>query len=135
MAGSPGRVRGVGVAAPVALALLLSAGCGADADDTGSDDIVPPSVVSTSPGPDAEVTPDARVTVVFDEAMDPASIADGISLIGVAGVVEYDAASFAAEFVPDEPLPFGGHTLSIRGVRDIAGNVMTAVYTVNFIVR
>ena len=134
MVGSLGRLGGLRGAAAL-LTLLLTVGCDSGIDETADDDVVPPSIVSTTPVADAEVGGDVRITVVFDEDMDPVSVSDGVTLIGIAGVAGYDGSTFTAEFVPTESLPLGGHTLSIRGVRDLAGNALGSVTTVSFTVR
>ncbi|MAF10544.1 hypothetical protein CMK11_08830 [Candidatus Poribacteria bacterium] len=137
MAGSPVR-RWARAAPGVALAALISVlhvGCDGDSDGVDLGDVTPPSVLATSPMAGDEAGPDVRLTVVFDEDVDSGSAADGISLIGVAGSVAYDAPTRTAAFEPDEPLDPGAYTLSIRSVRDLAGNVMVGAVTVSFVVR
>ena len=137
MAGSPasGRAHAQLGAAVAALILTLHVACGGDSDGVDLGDVTPPFVLATSPMAGDEVSPDVRLTVVFDEGVDAGSAADGISLIGVAGAVAYDASTRTAEFEPDEPLDPGAYTLSIRSVRDLAGNAMVGAVTVSFVVR
>ena len=118
-----------------AVLVTLLVGCGGESDGVDLGDVTPPHVVSTSPMAGDEVAPDVRLTVVFDEGVDAGSAADGVSLIGVAGAVTYDASTRTAEFDPDEPLDPGAYTLSVRSVRDLAGNVMDGAVTVSFVVR
>ncbi len=136
MGGSPDSlVALVRATAALALAAAVATSCGEGSDGLGVGDAEPPTVVSTSPAKDAEVTPTAPVWVVFSEDVDAGSAEDGVSVIGVLGSVAYDAATRRADFSPDEPFAAGAYTLSVKRVRDIAGNLMVGAVTVSFVVR
>ena len=136
MAGSPVSVARYlrGRSALVLMAVLVIS-CASESDPAGVGDTDPPTVVSTAPAKDAEVSATTLVRVVFSEDMDAGSAADGVSVIGVAGSVTYDATTRTAEFSPDEPFVPGAYTLSIKRVQDIAGNLMVGAVTVSFVVR
>jgi hypothetical protein len=121
--------------AAFALACALCWSCGNDSDIIGVGDTESPTVVSTVPAKDAEVTASTPVQVVFSEDVDAASAVAGVSVIGVSGAVAYDAPTRTAEFSPDEALAAGAYTLSVKRVRDIAGNLMVGAVTVSFVVR
>ncbi|MBK7862118.1 MAG: Ig-like domain-containing protein [Archangiaceae bacterium] len=94
---------------------------------------VKPSVSSTSPLASSTVGSGVQVSVVFSEALDPASIDPSTFTVSTAagallGAVSYDAASRTALFQPARPLADGTHTVTLQAnnVRDLAGNTLTA---------
>jgi|SaaInl4_135m_RNA_FD_contig_31_1403545_length_2067_multi_7_in_0_out_0_2 hypothetical protein len=136
MVGSPARTAPrAPIAAALALAALLFISCDSDSGALDGGDIDPPTVLSTSPAKDAVVPATATVQVVFSEDVDAASAVDGVSVIGVSGTVVYDPTTRTAEFSPDEPFAAGAYTLSVKRVRDMAGNLMVGAETVSFVVR
>lgn len=116
------------------LAFLLAAGCG---DDQG-EDTTPPGVRSTQPA-DGEtgVSPDVKVRIVFDEAIDRNTLdANMFHLEGLYGAVSYDLAACQATLSLIAPLDGGALYQAVLepGVRDPAGNRMNAAYRWSFTV-
>lgn len=103
-----------------------------------------PLVTATTPTAGATgAKVDANLTVVFSEAMDPASITPAtVELRDAAGnavatTVSYDAATTSAIVVPSAPLAFATqHTVTVRGgaggVRDAGGMPLQADVNVKF---
>jgi len=110
--------------------------------DSGPD-INGPTVVGVSPVDGAEgVSPATVVSVTFSEAMDALSVTNGITLTNslgqiVAGTVAYYTASNTAVLTPDSALALGSsYTVvvasGVGGVKDVAGNGLTNVFTASF---
>lgn len=80
--------------------------------------VVRPQVVAYGPvGDDAR--PDAGTWVQFNRAMDPESLAGRMGIEGVDGRVLWDARTFVAAFVPNEPLARGERFVAfLRGEED-----------------
>ena len=104
-------------------------------------DIIPPTVVFTVPAHGSTgVAVSSPVVVTFSEPMSPSSMsASTIFLSGpggatVSGNVSYDNSSLSATFTPGAPLQNGAtYTLVVTtGVRDAAGNGLTAPYSAAF---
>lgn len=104
-------------------------------------DLVPPTVSSTTPLPNATgVARNTLVTAAFSEAMDPTTITTAnISMAcpagtPVAGTVSYAVSSNAATFRPTTILPANtACTTTIgTGVKDLAGNAMLAPFVWTF---
>jgi hypothetical protein len=96
-----------------------------------SGDTTPPSVLSaTASGPSASLPADAVFTIVFDEPLMPASVsAQSFILSSQSGSIAYSFAHSGATvtITPAAPLPPALNLMfEISGVRDLAGNVMTA---------
>jgi hypothetical protein len=96
-------------------------------------------LASTSPGAnETGVALDAVVTVVFGQAMDPASLTSSTFTVGGAqGAVTYDPSSRTATFTPSVNLTPGTRytaTLS-SGVRDATGRSPSGGYTWSFLTR
>ncbi len=102
-----------------------------------------PTVVGVSPvNGAAGVSPATLVRVTFSEAMDPVSITNGITLTNSAGAlvpstVAYYAATNTAVLTPVSPLALSTrYTVVVAnggaGVKDVAGNGMTNVFTASF---
>lgn len=132
-------LRMVGVTAsgilPGSARVVASAGAFADTVTVvvRSNDLLPPTVLSTSPVDGAiDVSQAAAVTAVFDEDLDPGSVTPGTfrlvdSLAApVPGSVSY--ADRVATFTPDAPLDtLHRYTATLEtGVRDVAGNALGA---------
>ena len=96
-------------------------------------DTDPPEVLDVS-ALNGIVRPGTPIEILFSEPVDEQSIQDGIAIIGVPATVDYDAATYVAVVTPIDPLDPDAYTLSIRRVRDLAGNEMPSVLTVTFIV-
>ncbi|MFC5040158.1 DUF4082 domain-containing protein [Ornithinimicrobium kibberense] len=101
-------------------------------------DSVAPSVVQRSPDPGAVVAPDVVVSAVFDEPVDPATVALSLRDGGggkVAGTTTYDPETWRVALAPDGPLaPGATYTASVSGATDPQGNVMDAAVSWNFTV-
>jgi len=106
-------------------------------------DKIAPTVVSVSPlAGAAGVSRSAPVVVRFSEAMDPATIANGITLSRsggglVASTVAYDAATFTATLAPIDLLALSRvYTVAVAsgamGVKDVAGNALANAFTASF---
>ncbi|MDQ3226539.1 MAG: Ig-like domain-containing protein, partial [Chloroflexota bacterium] len=106
-------------------------------------DVTAPRVTASAP---AEATAVPRATILratFSEAMTPSTINASTFLVrtssgsDVSGTVTYLPATYTAEFVPAAMLPNAtGIAVTITtGVRDQAGNAMTAAFGFAFAVR
>ncbi len=102
-----------------------------------------PTVVGVSPvNGAAGVSPATLVRVTFSEAMDPVSITNGITLTNSAGAlvpstVAYYAATNTAVLTPVSALALSTrYTVVVAnggaGVKDVAGNGLTNVFTASF---
>jgi hypothetical protein len=111
---------------------LAAAGCG---DDNGPD-TSPPKVESTQPAGDATgVAPDAKIHIVFDEAIDRNTLDSNMfHLQGLWGTVSYDLATFQATLSLMANLDDGATYQAVLepGVRDLAGNRMNEEYRWSF---
>jgi hypothetical protein len=109
-------------------------------------DTTPPTVVGVTPADGAvDVAVDASATVVFSEAMDPATISsstielqdEGGNL--VAAAVSYDAGTQTATLTPSSALGNSAtYTATVLGggtdprVKDLAGNALVSDYSWSF---
>ena len=112
--------------------------------DTVAPDTTPPSITGVLPGNNAtDIALGTTLTMTFNEAVDPATINTGtvelrdINNTLVAATVTYNAANHTATLVPTNPLvQFTLYTAKIiagsGGVKDVAGNALTADYTWSF---
>lgn len=108
-------------------------------------DITPPHVVSTIPVNGATgVSRAGTSTVLFSEQMDPTTITTSTFNIRITssgqilpGTVTYNAATRVAEFIPTSALPNATQlTVTVTtGVKDLAGNAMTAPFTASWTTR
>jgi hypothetical protein len=99
--------------------------------DAGPSDTTGPGIASVSPIPDGvNVAPDAVLTVTFDEAVNPDSVAAGVELRGpddspVPGTVEVQDNVATLKPAADLAL-LGTHTAIVgTAVSDLAGNALT----------
>ncbi|PUA80728.1 DUF4082 domain-containing protein [Nocardioides currus] len=95
-------------------------------------DTTKPTVTTRTPAPGAtNVVLGATPTAVFDEAVDPASIAFELRTSGgtlVPSTTAYNAGSRTATLTPDAALAASTtYTVNLSGARDPAGNVMNAI--------
>ena len=100
-------------------------------------DITPPTIVSTNPlDVEINVAINTTVSTTFSEAMDASTINNSTFTIdnGVTGTVAYDDATKTATFTPSSNLNYATpYTATITtGVKDLAGNAMTADYSWGF---
>jgi hypothetical protein len=93
-------------------------------------DVIPPSVVSSTPADGQSVKTTGSFVVRFDEEVDVASAQSGIVVSGVEGTVDVTGA--VAIFKPQEPMKVGEHILTIVGIKDLAGNVMESSLLIPF---
>ena len=93
-------------------------------------DVMPPSVVSSTPAEGQSVKSTGSLVVRFDEEVGAASAQVGIVVSGVKGTVEVIGA--VAIFKPQKPMTVGKYTLVIAGIQDLAGNVMESSLLVPF---
>ncbi len=93
-------------------------------------DIMPPSMVSSTPAEGQSVKSTSSLVVRFDEEVGADSAQVGIVVSGVEGTVEVNGA--VAIFKPQKPMTVGKHTLVIVGIQDLAGNVMESSHLVPF---
>jgi hypothetical protein len=100
-------------------------------------DSTPPSVVSTSPANGATgVAPTSPISITFSEAMDSATInTSNIKLAAgnspISGTVSYT--NLTATYTPSSALSTSTtYTLTVNGVKDLAGNSLTSQYSTSF---
>jgi methionine-rich copper-binding protein CopC len=108
-------------------------------------DITPPRVLSTIPVDGATgVSRAGTSTVTFSEPMDPSTINTSTFNIRITssgqilpGTVTYNATTRVAEFIPTTPLPNAVNlTVTVTtGVKDLAGNAMSAPFSVKWTTR
>lgn len=108
-------------------------------------DTTPPTVVSTTPGEGAKnASTNTVVRVTFSESMDSATINSSTFLVNdgtgnISGSVSYDSHNNQASFQPAAALTNNAtYTVTVKGgtngVKDLAGNAMSADYTWTFTV-
>jgi hypothetical protein len=101
-------------------------------------DTTPPTVTAISPTQAASgVTVATTVVLTFSEMIDQTTLAAGFSLARAAGTIAgsmaYDAAAKRATFTPSTLLDgLTVYTVTVKGVRDLAGNAMAAPFTSTF---
>lgn len=104
----------------------------------GVADTTPPTVTAVAPASGAtRVSVLAVVSVTFSESVDPTTLAAGIQVAAgatpVAGSVTCDAVNRVATFTPSAALASQTlYTVTVAGVKDLAGNTMTAAFTSTF---
>jgi hypothetical protein len=99
-------------------------------------DVTAPQVMGISPGDGfTDVPINARVSVLFDEPVQPLSI-DQVTLTGSGPVDVIRSLSNANRLLTLTPrVPLAGntlHTLNIAGVRDLAGNTLASPVSISF---
>jgi hypothetical protein len=111
-------------------------------------DTTPPTVSSvTPPAGQSGVSPTTTVSILFSEAMDPATISTSTIELRdpanalVPATVTYSVAARTATLTPNQPLAYSAtHTVTVRGgatdprVKDVAGNALAANFTSSFTV-
>jgi hypothetical protein len=101
-------------------------------------DLVPPTVVSTTPADGAtNVSTDIVLRITFSEAIDPSSLGDGILMTPEPGegILEWTDGGRTFNFDPDDPLlDDTAYSLIITegAVRDYAGNGLAELYSLKF---
>lgn len=101
-------------------------------------DTTPPTVTAVSPVAAAtRASAATTVAVTFSEQVDPTALAAGIQMAAgassVAGSVTYNPATQTATFTPVGLLASQTvYTVTVAGVDDLAGNLMTAAFTSTF---
>ena len=111
--------------------------------ELGSDpfnaDTVAPMVAQIEPEDSAvDVATNASIVVRFAEPLQEDSVVDGTVTLrrdgeNVLGVVMLSDDALSVTFVPDESLSaFSEYDVSVQNVRDVAGNLMTEVFTSAF---
>ena len=116
-------------------------GGGGSGGGSGGDDTTPPQA---GPLTVAVVGGAHQLSLVFDEAIDPASLAGLLKVRNkTAGItytlgdftLAYDADGFRVTFTFDGLLPGGDYRARVApGVRDLAGNATTVGYALDFVV-
>ncbi len=118
------------------LSITLSAciGSGGGGGGTTPTDNTAPTVLTVSP---ADATTNAgaatTITVTFSEPVDPSTVNASTFIVGVSGTITYSGNT--ATFTPSAPLPPNTIITPVisAGVRDLAGNTMTAPYYWSFV--
>jgi hypothetical protein len=105
-------------------------------------DVTPPTVVSITPAAGASnVDINTTVSVMFSEAMDPATVGSSSMALKVsstsstvAGVFVYDPSTRIVTFTPSGALAYlTAYTMIVStGARDLAGNAIAATFSSNF---
>ena len=104
-------------------------------------DVTPPTVFRVVPEPGETSGSRNRVTVYFEEQIDPASLVGAISVFdsmarAVPGTTEYDPLRLKVTWRPDTPLnSASAYIARVSGVTDWAPNVMLAPYEWSFTTR
>jgi methionine-rich copper-binding protein CopC len=93
---------------------------------------VKPTVSSTQPAASSTVGSGVPISVVFSEALDPATVSASSFQLSfnsapVLGAVSYDPSSHTALFQPSKPLSDGVQTVTLAAgaITDLAGNTLT----------
>jgi hypothetical protein len=124
------------------LAVVITA-CGGGGGGGGTADTISPSVTATSPVDGTTgVATDGVVTATFDERMDALTITTTTFTVRrgdseVLGAVTYDAGTRTATFTPSGPFVLMTRYIATitTGVKDVAGNSLSANYTWSFTSR
>lgn len=99
-------------------------------------DLTPPVVESLIPADGAvSVATNANIIVTFNEDIDPASLIEGTITLDnqINGTISYDQSTLTATFKPDTLLECNlSYNVSISGVADIAGNIMSSPHSTTF---
>jgi hypothetical protein len=101
-------------------------------------DATAPTVMAVSPASGAtRASVSTSVVVTFSEPVDPTTLPAGVQVAAgttlVAGGVTCDAANQVATFTPSALLASQTlYTVTVAGVKDLAGNTMTAAFTSTF---
>lgn len=110
--------------------------------DPTNPDITPPTVLSTDPADGSvDIAENTSVSIVFSKQLRASSIKPGVfslqadvngSILDVTGSLRLISNNTELLFTPDALLSdFSVHTLSVSGVRDVAGNQL-ATFTASF---
>lgn len=106
--------------------LLLVAATGCDgADPSGSGPVGPPADTTPPRVLSAQAVGVASVSVAFDEALTSASVTTSsfrVDGVGTPSTASYGDRVAVLSFA--DPLPAGDHAVTVRGVRDLAGNAL-----------
>lgn len=105
-------------------------------------DVIPPTVTSTNPIPNATgISINSYLNATFSEFMDASTIGGATFVLtggggGILGSIStaYVSGTTVATLIPSAPLSYGAtYTATITtGVKDVAGNAMSANYTWSF---
>ncbi|BBO87549.1 Ig-like domain-containing protein [Desulfosarcina ovata] len=102
-------------------------------------DTTPPELLAVDPGDgDQGVAINARITVQMSESVDPISVTSTTVVLKqgdtvVSGTLSLLDGNRRIQFVPTVPLaPLTDHTLVVSGLKDVAGNLMTAPVEIHF---
>lgn len=95
-------------------------------------DTTPPAITARTPASDAvEIPADTRITVTFDEPLDPASVNTATFVLtdaagtAILASTTYDAATRTATLTPDAPLAgLATYTVTLTGLADLSGNAV-----------
>jgi hypothetical protein len=124
------------------LVVVQGASCGGDNGGENGPDTTPPGILSTQPEEGATgVPPDVKIHVVFDEAIERASINSDVFHLELGGQprygnVSYDLDRHRATLSMMGELDAGAAYQAVLepGVRDLAGNRMNQAYRWSFTV-
>lgn len=102
-------------------------------------DTVRPTVVSTVPTANGTgISRNAVITATFSEGLDAATVTTSTMTVtstagAVTGTVTLDTTGLTATFTPSAALaPNTAYTVTLSGVKDVAGNALSGAYTWNF---
>jgi hypothetical protein len=101
-----------------------------------------PIVISSSPTQGSPgVSPNASISVTFNEAVDQTTVIQSNFVLKVTstgatvpGQLTYDASTRTATFRPTSALSQTGYTFTVNGVKDTGGNLMPAPFVLTFTV-
>jgi N,N-dimethylformamidase beta subunit-like, C-terminal/Domain of unknown function (DUF4082)/Concanavalin A-like lectin/glucanases superfamily/Bacterial Ig-like domain/Bacterial Ig domain len=102
-----------------------------------STDFTPPTVTAVTPANGSiGVSPNADLTIVFNEAVQASSISlvvkDAFN-VPVVGNLSYNGSTKTATFTPATPLlSFMNYTATVSGVKDLSGNTLASPYSWSF---
>jgi hypothetical protein len=101
-------------------------------------DSTPPTVVRSQPDQGANMVPrNARVSIVFSEPMNTASVQSAMTVDGAAaaGTFTWAGGNSTLLFIPSTPFSVGAHTVSIsNAATDISNNNMASAHSFSFTV-
>jgi hypothetical protein len=125
------RIR-ISVLAPI----LLGLACSSESPTAPGAEPTPPAVTAISPLDGADgVLRTTPVTITFSRPIDPSSVSAGNFSVGSAAG-SYAVTGDAATFTPDAPYAYGAtQAVTVVGIRDLDGHVMSGTYAASFTVE
>ena len=127
------RIRiSISILAPI----LFGLACSSESTTAPGSTPTPPAVTAILPSDGAtDVLRTAPVTITFSRAIDPTSVSAGNFSVGSAAGT-YTVNGDAATFTPAAPYAYGAtQAVTVVGIRDLDGHVMSGTYAASFTVE